>query len=232
MKRKYEEQEGLVDGSAGLSKVGRKPRKTTVRVSSAVMSAGGTAILTSGGAAGHQILTTAKAVYGGNAAAVAGGSGVVTGLQAGSTQYSIVHGTVSYPHQPQYHRTPMATWNPPVVFNPTAHSTPQIGAQQQQHHQSQVWVAAAAQQQSQQQQQQQATPVVPTFKQEPVDPLALEHNYNENTPPPTASVVSSQQLTPSHQQGAAGPASSSHHLTPSHHHSDDSEFGTLFSPLK
>lgn len=203
MKRKYEEQEGIVDGGSK----GRKPRKSTVRVS--VNSA-----LMGGGNIGH--VKEGMGVYG------AGSNSGVTGLQAGGAQYSIVHGTVTYPHQPSYHRTPMATWNPPI-YNPTAHSTPL----QQQQHQHQGWASNIQQPPG-------------GFKQEPVDPspqhqhgISVEHNYNENTPP--HSHASSSHLTPSHHSiGQHTPSSSHHHnnqLTPSHHHSDDSEFA-IFSPLK
>ena len=203
MKRKYEEQEGLSEGGGK----GRKPRKTTVRVSV------NSALMSSNSALGHIGAKENMNVYG------AGSSGV-TGLQAGGTQYSIVHGTVTYPHQPSYHRTPMATWNPPV-YNPSPHSTPlqqqqqqqHSHQQQQQHHQPQqnVWVATGIQQPH------------GGFKQEPVEQpqqhtpqhhhLSVEHNYNgnEHTPPH------------SHASGS--------HLTPSHHHSDDSDF-SFMSPLK
>jgi len=144
MKRKYEEQDGLTD-SGGKS--ARKPRKSSgIRVSVNSTVIGGT-LIPQGGMARKDV----SSLY---------GNAVGQSMQ----QYTIMGGShqVGYPHQPQYHRAPMSTWNPPVYNQ-------QQQQQQQQQQETVQWSNQVFKQE--------------TFKVEPIDPLLPDHNYNENTPP-------------------------------------------------
>jgi hypothetical protein len=104
----------------------------------------------------------------------------------------------------------MATWNPPVYSQ----------AQQQQ---QQDWSNNGGQSA---QQQQQVVFKQEAFKQEPQDPLTVDHNYNgsENIPP-----------TVSHQQHLLQPQQQ-HHMQHQHQmnqqQQQEQEFQHLFSPLK
>jgi len=203
MKRKYDEQEGLAEGGSA-SKSARKPRKTANTAAT-----GGIRVAVSSTVIGGGLMMgQRKEVYG-------------TALQQpsphSSTQYTVIGGSgppqqqqVSFPMQPQYHRTPMATWNPPVY------------RQDQQQQQQQDWTNSGQQQQQQQLFKQEL------FKQEPQDPLSIDHNYNgnENIPPPSHLQQQQQQHLIQPQQ---------HHLQQQHHQmgqQQDPEFQHLFSPLK
>jgi hypothetical protein len=207
MKRKYDEQEGLAEGGSG-SKSARKPRKTAntaggggirVAVSSTVIGGGGL------------MMGQRKEVYG---AVLQQPSPHTT------TQYTVIGASapqqqqqqVSFPMQPQYHRTPMATWNPPVYRQ-----------DQQQQQQQQEWTNSGQQQQQQQQLFKQEL-----FKQEPQDPLAVDHNYNgnENIPPPAHH--QQQQLIQPQQHHMQQQQQQHHQMS----QQQEQEFQHLFSPLK
>ena len=113
MKRKYEEQEGLITDS-GITKSSRKPRKSSgIRV--AVSNMGSENMI--------PVVTTpqgvvTKEIYGGSVQV--GGAGPGAGHSYGMYSAGVQSGGV----QQQYsvHRQPMTTWNPPVYnSNPTLH---------------------------------------------------------------------------------------------------------------
>jgi len=157
MKRKYEELDGL---NECVGK-GRKTKKTNVRIS-----ANSTLVRTNG--IPHQISTEKKSrtVYGSS-----GSSSIVPSAMSNRGQFSIVHGSLNYPHQPQYHRTPMGTWNPPV-YSPSGPSQQLSPIDIQQRIEQPQWVTQAQ------------------LKQEPIEPttptISVNKNYTENTPPPAS----------------------------------------------
>ena len=120
MKRKYEEQEGIIHGDGSGNKSARKPRKSSgIRVSVSSIVQGGNLI---------PVVTTPQGVvrkepqhiYGSNVG------------QNMHNSYSMM--AAGYPQQApvQYHRQPMTTWNPPVYSsNPQHHqeTMPWSGAQ-------------------------------------------------------------------------------------------------------
>ena len=111
MKRKYEEQEGLVpDGS--VTKSARKPRKSSgIRVS--VSSLG-----SQEGGLGGAVVTTPQGVV----TKEMYGAGVGVGVAQHATY--AMYPAPSQPQQQQFtvHRQPMTTWNPPVYNSaPTIH---------------------------------------------------------------------------------------------------------------
>jgi len=111
MKRKYEEQEGLVpDGS--VTKSARKPRKSSgIRVSVSSLSS-------QEGGLGGAVVTTPQGVV----TKEMYGAGVGVGVAQHATY--AMYPAPSQPQQQQFtvHRQPMTTWNPPVYNSaPTIH---------------------------------------------------------------------------------------------------------------
>jgi len=108
MKRKYEEQEGILHGDASGSKSARKPRKSSgirVQVSSIVQ--GGNLIPVVSTPQGI-VRKEPQHLYGSNVG------------QNHHNTYSMM--ATGYPQQPvQYHRPPMTTWNPPVYSTNQQH---------------------------------------------------------------------------------------------------------------
>ena len=116
MKRKYEEQEGILHGDASGGKSARKPRKSSgirVQVSSIVQ--GGSLI---------PVVTTPQGIVRKEPQHLYGS----TVGQNMHNSYGMM--TTGYPQQPQvqYHRQPMTTWNPPVY-----------SANQPQHQETVAW---------------------------------------------------------------------------------------------
>lgn len=160
MKRKYEELDG--SNELGVGK-GRKTKKVNVRLSS------NSSLMRPSGIR-HQFSSekiSSLAVYGSSASSTMAPTGISSGKQ-----FSIAHGSLNYPHQPHYHRTPMGTWNPPV-FSPSG-STHQLSPINNEQRTEQSQWASKAQ-----------------LKQEPMEPstpiLSLNKKYNENTPPASCS---------------------------------------------
>jgi len=190
MKRKYEELDGL---NECVGK-GRKTKKTNVRVS-----ANSNLIRTNG--IPHQISTEKKSrtVYGSS-----GSSSIVPSAMSNRGQFSIVHGSLNYPHQPQYHRTPMGTWNPPV-YSPSGPSQQLSPIDIQQRIEQPQWVTQAQ------------------LKQEPIEPttptISVNKNYTENTPPPAScNTMPQHYLDTSPRQNISFDISGSVTSTPSHGH--------------
>jgi len=105
MKRKYEEQEGILHGDAGGNKSARKPRKSSgirVQVSSIVQ--GGNLM---------PVVSTPQGIVRKEPQHLYG----TTVGQNHHNNYNMMG--AGYPQQPvQYHRQPMTTWNPPVYNSP------------------------------------------------------------------------------------------------------------------
>ena len=178
MKRKYEEQEGIV-GEASASKSSRKPRKASgIRVSVSSTVIGGNIIPVSGAAAGSQVVACKQEqVYGVSVVQAAGtdygmiGRGQQVATQQQQQQQQVVYTPQQQQQQQQqYHRTPMATWNPPVYPNMPSHqdTMPWSGAQVQQFKQE-------------------------PFKVEPADPIGQENTYSGGSQEPSSILPHSSQ---------------------------------------
>ena len=117
MKRKYEEQEGIIHGDAVGNKSARKPRKSSgirVQVSSIVQ--GGNLI---------PVVSTPQGIVRKEPQHLYG----TTVGQGHHNNYNMMGG--GYPQQPvQYHRQPMTTWNPPV-YNSTEFSNQHVEVHQE-----------------------------------------------------------------------------------------------------
>jgi hypothetical protein len=165
MKRKYDEGDPSGMTPEG-PKSARKPRKSSgIRVAVAAMPGQSPMLGSPMGSPQSQAMVVRKegqVLYTGGGQALHSYQGMMAPVQSYQQQHAV-----------QYHRQPMATWNPPIY--------------QQEQSTAQSWsfkVDNTPSQPQQQQQQQQQHFKQETFKVEPVEPLEQHYGqHNENQPP-------------------------------------------------